>query len=361
MDHATFIAELKARAKSSSIASGSDLARVTVIPTGEGLTVLDRFILGCGGFPVGRMVELAAEEGAGKTSIGYNFLASAQVNDCNAVFVDGERRINVDRMVEFGIDTESLVVHKPRHIEDMLEFFDAGFPVFAKSGRPTALVIDSIASIATKEEYDNGLLAGEGSKSKQSGTATESAKEKEKVAGRARLLSRAIRVLAEKIEVANVALLVINQLRTNINSGKGFGKKSMSDTFTPGGKALAYYAAIRLSMTTGEKIESRGVRVGKSPLIMAVKNLYAAPRSARVCLNFDSGFDDVRSLCILGKDIGILEEKSQYVKSNADEVVRVMTAANWNQVNAAKLVEAEAASKREKPTKPTKKKATAKV
>lgn len=342
----TFAEEIQKRLGRKRAPLGSELSEVDSIPTG--ITVLDNLVLGCGGIPIG-VTELAADEGAGKTSVGYSFLGQAQGCGYNTMMIDAERRINPDRMDVFGIDRSQLIVTRPLHFEDLLDSLDELFEVCAMAEVPTALLFDSLASLPTREEYEAGLQPGESDKPGKKGK-----KKNETVAGRARILSRAIRVMGAKVQDAKIAFLIINQLRSKIGGNSGFGEAAK---YSVGGDALKYYASIRLWMTSGTRYERRGHTVGKSPMVWAAKNLFAPPgQRVRICLDYVTGWDNDRSLVILGKDIGILPESSHVTTKNARTVEGVMTDVGWSMFEAGKWVEAEAKKAKKKTSKKAAKK-----
>jgi len=240
-----------------------------VIPTG--LEVLDHYILGVGGLPVGRVVELYSEEGAGKTSLGHTFSAAAQRVGGASVLIETEHAFDPTRAPTFGVEVEDLVLAQPDHLGQVMREVELLCDAIGKQKLgPSVIVWDSVAATPTKNEFEGGIL-GDGGHG----------------ADRARELSRAMRILTAKVHKSRVVLVCINQVRENI--GVMFGDKYT----TAGGKAIKFHASVRLSLLGGAGVKRGVEHVAKDITVMTMKNRLAPPfRKARVRLNYEDGWDN---------------------------------------------------------------------
>lgn len=260
-----------------------------VIPFG--IDVVDKFVCGCGGLPVGRLTELFSEEGGGKTTLSYHAIANAQKMGYVTVLAETEQAVpDINRLVSMGVDPDKLLFIEAPCVEDITERIEVLCEALKEKDKKALIVWDSIAATATRKEYQEGLSG------------------KDKVAEKAGVLTKSIRVLAQKVSKSNVALLAINQTRENI--GVMFGNK----TRTPGGTALKFYASLRLQILGGAAVKDGDLHIGKDITVMAVKNRFAPPyRKCRVRLNYSDGtFDNLWILVNFGKDLGIVAKSAKY-------------------------------------------------
>lgn len=287
------------------LSDGAKSEVTEVVPTG--IAVIDNYVLGVGGLPVGRMVELFSEEGSGKTSLAWQALGACQKAGGVGVLVESESAISEERAKLFGVDPDKLLLVEPDNLEDAFERMEEILKALPKDRQaPNLWVWDSLAATATKAEIEDGMI----------GDAA--------VAERARLMSRVCRVLGPLLPQTRTAALWINQIRANI--GVMFGDKTM----TPGGKAVKFYASARLSLLGGKKVDSKDSdeHAGKDITVLAVKNKLATPwRKARVRLNYRNGWDDAWSTFQFAKLAGYIESKTK-LSDKACEAARMALEAN---------------------------------
>jgi recombination protein RecA len=275
------------------------------IPTG--LDVLDHYVLGGGGYPCRRMIEVAADEGLGKSSLLFAGFAGAQSIDANTVYFETENRLDRTRMANLGVDLDRIVIVEPPYLEALLDDMEETIAAAKFSKAPTMIGWDSLAACPTEAEVKEGLTG------------------KAAVADRARILSRAIRVLSEKVATSNVALVIVNQLRTDIKEKFGNPMKSV------GGKALQYYATVRLAIMGGTSIKKGSHVIGKAPVFMAHKNLAVEPfRKARCFMVYREGWHNERTLLEFGKDQGIIPDESRMSEENIERIREVCDLAEWD-------------------------------
>lgn len=253
----------------------------------SGLAALDRHVLGCGGIPYGRVVEVYGPEGGGKTTLLCHFLASCQREGGIANFTDAENKFDEDWAKLHGVDPDRLVVQQPKHLEEWLAITENA--ILQKPANRNMLVgLDSVAGIKCRRAVEEGL----------SGDAA--------VAEEARVWSRALPLLVRLAAEHRVAVVLLNQVRMKI--GVMYGDPET----TPGGNAIKAFAAIRLSVMRGKQTESRdGVYIH----VRAAKNQVRRPfNKCQLKLSFAEGFDDRWSTMWLAKEVGAIGAKSRSYK-----------------------------------------------
>lgn len=215
------------------------------IPTGS--LQLD-IALGIGGVPRGRIVEIYGPESSGKTTVALHVIAEAQNRNGIAAFIDAEHALDPSYASKLGVDTENLIVSQPDTGEQALEIAEA----LVRSGAIDVIVIDSVAALVPKAEIEGEM-----------GDAH--------VGLQARLMSQALRKLAGAIKKSNTTAIFINQLREKV--GVMFGNPET----TSGGRALKFYASVRLDVRRIESLKKGSEIVGNRTRIKVVKNKVAAP------------------------------------------------------------------------------------
>lgn len=235
--------------------------KIPVISTG--VYDLDYEVLGVGGFPKGRIVEVYGPESSGKTTLLLTLIAAAQRAGGLCAFVDAEHALDAEWALRIGVDVPNLYLAQPNSGEEALRIAET----LIDSGAFTVVGIDSVAALVPQAELDGEI-----------GDAF--------VGVQARLMSQAMRKLTGKVSRAGTCLVFINQIREKI--GVMFG----SPETTAGGRALKFYASVRLDIRRQTPIKEGEVIVGNKTKIKAVKNKVAAPfREAEVSLLYESGFD----------------------------------------------------------------------
>jgi len=262
---------------------GEDSARlaVDVIPTGA--LSLD-IALGVGGLPRGRIVEIYGQEGSGKTTLMLHFLAEAQRGGGTAAFIDAEHAFARDYAAHLGINLDTLLVSQPDTGEQALEICDA----LIRSGAVDAVVVDSVAALVPAAELEGDM-----------GDAH--------VGLQARLMSQALRKLAGSVASANATVVFINQLREKI--GVMFGNPET----TPGGRALKFWASVRLELRRAESLKRGTDVIGNRVSVKVVKNKVAPPfKKCEFDMIYGEGIS--RYGCVLDEalELGIVEKSGSW-------------------------------------------------
>jgi len=204
--------------------------------------------LGIGGVPRGRIVEIFGPESSGKTTIALHIIAEAQKSGGNAAFIDAEHALDPVYAKNLGVDIDNLVVSQPDTGEQALEICET----LVRSGAIDVIVIDSVAALVPKAEIDGEMGDSH-------------------IGLQARLMSQALRKLAGAINKSKATAIFINQLREKV--GVMFGNPET----TPGGKALKFYASVRLDVRKVETIKQGNEMVGSRTRVKVVKNKVAPP------------------------------------------------------------------------------------
>lgn len=260
-----------------------------VIPTG--LEVLDNYVLGIGGLPVGRMVELFSDEGVGKTSLLLQAIAGVQSINGVAILAETEIALEAKRAQVFGVNWDDVILLQPEHMTDL--WIQAEWALKSLPGNCPALFgWDSVAATPSKEEVEQGLS------------------EKEGYDKRAKSISRAMRVIAPLAARQRCAMLYINQIRAKI--GVLFGPK----TQTSGGYAMKFHSGIRLCLYPGKAIKGPGGQhLGKTVTIQAVKNKFTPPwRKGQFRLNYRTGWDNDWAVLRHAKELKLVKPRSQKIE-----------------------------------------------
>ena len=240
--------------------------------------------LGIGGVPKGRIVEVYGPESSGKTTLLYHLIAQAQKAGGMAAFIDAEHSMDPTYARRIGVNVDELLVSQPDHGEQALEIAD----LLVRSGALDIVAIDSVAALVPKAEIEGEM--GD-----------------HQVGAQARLMSQALRKLAGTLNRAGTICIFTNQLREKI--GVMFG----SPETTPGGRALKFYASVRLDIRRIETLKEGTESIGNRVRVKVVKNKVAPPfRQAEFDIIYGEGISYEGNLIDLGVEQGILTKSGAY-------------------------------------------------
>jgi recombination protein RecA len=262
--------------------------KIDVIPTGSlGLDMA----LGVGGVPRGRVVEIFGPESSGKTTLMLHIIANAQKAGGLAAFIDAEHALDPGYAKKLGVNLDDLLVSQPDSGEEALTICDT----LARSNALDVIVIDSVAALVPKAELEGEM-----------GMAT--------MGMQARLMSQALRKLTGVLSKAKTTCIFTNQIREKV--GIMFGNPET----TPGGKALKFYASVRIDIRRKDVLkDSAGAAIGNHVKVKIVKNKVAPPFSeAEFDIYFNHGIDRVGGILDVGVDQGIVDKKGAWLQFNGE-------------------------------------------
>src|ERR1700733_1465935 len=262
---------------------------VEVIPSGA--IALD-VALGIGGYPRGRIVEIYGPESSGKTTIALHAVANAQKGGGIAAFIDAEHALDPEYAQKLGVDTEALLVSQPDTGEQALEIMD----MLIRSGAVDIVVVDSVAALVPKAEIEGEMGDSH-------------------VGLQARLMSQALRKIAGALNQTRTTAIFINQLREKV--GVMFG----SPETTTGGKALKFYASVRLDIRRIETLKDGTDAVGNRTRVKVVKNKVSPPfKVAEFDILYGVGISKEGSLIDLGVEQGIVRKAGAWYTYEGDQL-----------------------------------------
>jgi len=262
---------------------------VEVIPTGS--IALD-IALGIGGLPRGRIVEIYGPESSGKTTLTLHAIANAQAAGGICAFIDAEHAFDAEYAKRLGVDIDALLVSQPDTGEQALEIMD----MLIRSGALDLVVVDSVAALVPRAEIEGEM--GDSHMGLQ-----------------ARLMSQALRKITGALHQSKTTAIFINQLREKI--GVFFG----SPETTTGGKALKFYASVRLDIRRIETLKDGQDAVGNRTRVKVVKNKMAPPfKQAEFDIIYGTGISREGSLIDLGSEVGIVKKSGAWYTYEADQL-----------------------------------------
>ena len=270
---------------------------VDVIPTGN--LLIDR-ALGVGGFARGRIVEIYGPESSGKTTLTLTAIAQAQKSGGLAAFIDVEHALDPQYAARLGVNLDDLLVSQPSSGEEALQICEA----LVRSNAIDVIVVDSVAALVTKQELEGEI-----------GDST--------VGAQARLMSAALRKLTSFISKARTVCIFTNQIREKI--GVMFGNPET----TPGGRALKFYASVRVDIRRIGQIKgSDGVIAGNRTKIKVVKNKVAPPfTECEFDIMYNEGISSVGSLLDLATEYDIIQKRGSWISYNGSQIAQGRDAA----------------------------------
>lgn len=264
-------------------------APVEVIPTGS--IALD-VALGIGGLPRGRIIEIYGPESSGKTTVALHAVANAQRAGGIAAFIDAEHALDPEYAKKLGVDTDALLVSQPDTGEQALEIMD----MLIRSGAIDIVVIDSVAALVPKAEIEGEMGDSH-------------------VGLQARLMSQALRKVTGALNASGTTAIFINQLREKI--GVFFG----SPETTTGGKALKFYASVRMDIRRIETLKEGAEAVGNRTRVKVVKNKMAPPfKQAEFDILYGVGISREGSLIDLGVEQGLVRKSGAWYTYDGDQL-----------------------------------------
>ncbi len=265
--------------------------QIETIPTGS--LAVDR-ALGAGGIPKGRVTEIYGPEGSGKTTLSQHIVAEAQKRGGVAAFIDMEHALDPVYAARCGVDVDNLLISQPDTGEQALEIAET----LIRSGAVDIIVVDSVAALVPRAEIEGEMGASHPGL-------------------QARLMSQALRKLSGAIKQSNTAMIFTNQLREKI--GVMFGNPET----TSGGRALKFYASVRIDIRRITAIKDKGEVIGNRTRVRVTKNKVAPPfRVAEFDINYDEGISRAGDLLDMAVEFGVVEKRGSYYYRDGESLAQ---------------------------------------
>ena len=288
---AQVLADIEKQFGAGAIMKLGDNEHIEVDTISSGSLAID-IALGVGGYPKGRIIEIYGPESSGKTTVALQAIAEVQKAGGRAAFIDAEHALDPVYAKNLGVDINELLLSQPDTGEQALEIADA----LVKSEAVSLIVIDSVAALVPQAEIDGEMGDSH-------------------VGLQARLMSQALRKLSGTMNKTKTTAIFINQLREKV--GVMFGNPET----TPGGRALKFYASVRLDVRRGEQIKQGDQIIGNKTNIKVVKNKVAPPfKSASVDIMYGEGISREGEIVDIASDLAIIDKSGAWYAYNGDKI-----------------------------------------